>query len=340
MRKTEAKLTFEDWCLWNARKMTEQQFPEPTVGALILNKEGKMFLMKSHKWNNRYVIPGGHVELGESTEQAVKREVKEETGLDIYDIKFLGFQEFIFDKAFWKKRHFIFIDFACKTDSTDVKLNKEAQEHVWVKPEKALEYRMGKIPAITEVLATETIFSDANKGTKVSEEALRKAFGTTEPLKVAETILKKGTIQLTTEQRRKMTENKRKQIIAFISRQCVDPRTNLPHPPLRVEQAMEQIHYSIDPFKPVEEQAKEIIKLLRSVLPLKMEQVSVGVRIPAEYASKAYGTVKGFGTIKREEWRGDGSWHGVLEMPAGLYGPFLEKIGEITRGRAEAKMLS
>jgi len=199
---------------------------------------------------------------------------------------------------------------------------------------------MGKILAITEALATETIFSDANKGTKVSEEALRKAFGTIEPLKVAETILKRGTIQLTTEQRRKMIENKRKQIIAFISRQCVDPRTNLPHPPLRVEQAMEQIHYSIDPFKPVEEQAKEIIKLLRSVLPLKMEQVSVGVRIPAEYAAKAYGTVKGFGTIKREEWRGDGSWHGVLEMPAGLYGPFLERIGEITKGRAEAKMLS
>jgi ribosome maturation protein SDO1 len=211
---------------------------------------------------------------------------------------------------------------------------------VLVKPEKALRYRMGKISAITEVLVTETIFSDANKGTKVSEEALRKAFKTTEPLNVAGIILKRGTIQLTTEQRRKMIEDKRRQIIVFISRQCVDPRTNLPHPPLRVEQAMEQIHYSIDTFKPVEEQAKEIIKLLRSILPLKTEQISVGVRIPPEYAAKAYGTVKGFGTIKREEWRGDGSWYGVLEMPAGLYGPFLEKIGEITKGRAEAKMLS
>ncbi|MCK4440292.1 ribosome assembly factor SBDS [Candidatus Bathyarchaeota archaeon] len=211
---------------------------------------------------------------------------------------------------------------------------------ILVKPEKALQYRMGKTLATTEVLATETIFSDANKGTKVSEEALRKAFETTDPLKVAETILKKGTIQLTTEQRRKMIEDKRKQIIAFISRQCIDPRTNLPHPPLRVEQAMEQIHYSIDSFKPVEGQAKEIIKLLRSILPLKIEQASVGVHIPAEYAARAYGTVKGFGTIKREEWRGDGSWYGVVEMPAGLYGPFLEKIGEITKGRAEAKMLS
>jgi len=211
---------------------------------------------------------------------------------------------------------------------------------VLVKPQKALDYRMGKIAAITEVLVTETIFSDANKGTKISEENLRKAFGITEPLKIAEIILKKGTLQLTTEQRRKMIEDKRKQIIDFISRQCVDPKTNLPHPPLRIENAMEQIHYSIDPFKPLEEQAKEIIKLLRPILPLKMEQVSVGVRVPAEYSARAYGTIKGFGTIKREEWRADGSWYGVLEMPAGLYAPFLEKLGEITKGNGEAKIVS
>jgi ribosome maturation protein SDO1 len=209
-----------------------------------------------------------------------------------------------------------------------------------VKPQKALDYRTGKIAAITEALVTETIFSDANKGTKVSEEQLRKAFGTTEPLKVAEKILREGTLQLTTEQRRKMIEDKRKQIIDFISRQCVDPKTNLPHPPLRIENAMEKIHYPIDPFKLVEEQAREIIKLLRPVLPLKMEQVSIGVHIPAQYSAKAYGTIKGFGTIKREEWRADGSWYGILEMPAGLYAPFLEKLGDVTKGSGEAKIIS
>jgi ribosome maturation protein SDO1 len=211
---------------------------------------------------------------------------------------------------------------------------------VLVKPQKALDYHTGKLVAITEVLVTETIFSDANKGTKVSEENLRKAFGTTEPLKVAEIILKKGALQLTTEQRRRMIEEKRKQIVDFISRQCVDPKTNLPHPPSRVENAMEQIRYSIEPFKPVEEQSKEIIKLLRPILPLKMEQVSVGAHVPAEYSARAYGTIKGFGTIKREEWRADGSWYGVLEMPAGLYAPFLEKLGEITKGSGDAKIIS
>jgi len=209
---------------------------------------------------------------------------------------------------------------------------------VLVKPQKALDYRMGKIPGITEVLAAETIFSDANKGTKVSDEALSKAFGTTDALKIAETILTKGTLQLTTEQRRKMVEDKRRQIIDFIARQSVDPKTNLPHPPTRIENAMEQIRYSIDPFKPVEEQAKDIIKLLRTILPLKMEQITVGVTIPAEYSARAYGTIKGFGTIKREEWRANGSWYGVLEMPAGVYAPFLDKLGEITKGNGEAKI--
>jgi len=211
---------------------------------------------------------------------------------------------------------------------------------VLVKPQKALDYRMGKLASITEVLITETIFSDANKGTKVSEENLRKAFGITESLKIAEMILKKGTLQLTTEQRRKMVEDKRKQIIDFIARQCIDPKTNLPHPPSRIENAMEQIRYSIDPFKQLEEQANNIIKLLRPILTLKMEQVSIGVHIPAEYSAKAYGTIKGFGTIKREEWRADGSWYGVLEMPAGLYGPFIEKLGGITKGSGEAKIIS
>jgi ribosome maturation protein SDO1 len=215
-----------------------------------------------------------------------------------------------------------------------------AHFEVLVKPQKALDYRMGKTTALSEVLVTETIFSDANKGTKVAEENLLKAFGTTDPLKVAEIILKKGTLQLTTEQRRKMIEEKRRQIIDFISRQCVDPKTNLPHPPLRIENALEQIHYPIDPFKPVEEQAKDIIKQLRAILPLKMEQVSVGVHIPAQYSAKAYGTIKGFGTIKREEWRPDGSWYGIIEMPAGLYAPFIERLGEITRGSGEAKIVS
>lgn len=223
---------------------------------------------------------------------------------------------------------------------TIARLSREGETfEILVKPEQAFSYRLGKLMSMSQVLVSDTIFSDANKGLKPSEDLIQKAFGTTDPAKIASIILKKGSLQLTTEQRRQLTEDKRKQIISFIARQCVDPRTNLPHPPTRIEQAMEQVHYPIDPFKDVEEQAKEIMKLLRPILPLKMEQISVAVRIPPEYAGKVYGTVKGFGTIKREEWRADGSWFAVVEMPAGLYGPFLEKLGETTRGNLEAKLL-
>ena len=120
------------------KHMAEQQFPEPTVGALIFDPQGRLFLMRSHKWHGRYVVPGGHIELGERMEDALLREVKEETGLDVYDVEFLCYQEFIYGDAFWKRRHFIFFDFACRSDSTGVTLNHEAQSYVWVPVEEAL----------------------------------------------------------------------------------------------------------------------------------------------------------------------------------------------------------
>ena len=118
--------------------MADQLFPEPTTGVFIFNPDGELLLLESHKWPGRYVVPGGHVELGERIEDAAIREAKEETGLNVYELKFINFQEFIYDPSFWEPRHFIFFDYACKTDSVDVKLNDEAQSYVWVKLEAAL----------------------------------------------------------------------------------------------------------------------------------------------------------------------------------------------------------
>lgn len=118
--------------------MSKQQYPEPTCGALIFNPANKIILIKSHKWRDKYVIPDGHIELGEKIEVALKREIKEETGLDIYDVEFICFQEFIYGEEFWKKKHFIFFNFACKTNSIEVKLNTEGKEFVWVTLKEAL----------------------------------------------------------------------------------------------------------------------------------------------------------------------------------------------------------
>jgi nucleoside triphosphatase len=129
--------------------MPEQQFPEPTVGVFIFNTKGELLLLKSHKWPDKYVVPGGHVELGERLEETAIREAKEETGLDIHSLDFVNFQQFIYDAEFWKQRHFIFFDYACKTDSTDVILNDEAEEYVWIDPYAALDLPLDKYTRVS-----------------------------------------------------------------------------------------------------------------------------------------------------------------------------------------------
>ncbi len=215
----------------------------------------------------------------------------------------------------------------------------EDKFEILVKPEEALDFKMGKQVTMSQLVAIEEIYSDASKGTRASVEKLQKAFGITDSLKIAEEIMKKGELQLTTEQRRQLVENKRKQIVAFLARQCIDPRTGTPHPPLRIEQALSQIRISIDPFKSAEEQAKVVIEELRPIIPLKIEQMRVAVKIFAEHAAKAYGAVKNFGTITKEEWQPDGSWIGMVEMPAGLYGQFIDRLGKLTQGTVQTKVL-
>lgn len=109
-----------------------------TVGAFIINQQNKLLLTKSHKWSNKYVVPAGHIEYGEKAEEALIREAKEETGLDILNIKFLSFDDLIEDKIFYKKRHSIVLNFLCRTKSSKVILNDEAQGYEWVNPEDAL----------------------------------------------------------------------------------------------------------------------------------------------------------------------------------------------------------
>lgn len=119
------------------------RYPEPTVGAVIFNPDNKILLCKSNKWHNKYVIPGGHIELGETMEEALIREIREETGLEIYDIELLSLKESIFSETFHKEKHFIFIDFKCRTDQYEVTLNEEAQEYRWVGLDEIDKYDMG-----------------------------------------------------------------------------------------------------------------------------------------------------------------------------------------------------
>lgn len=218
----------------------------------------------------------------------------------------------------------------------------KGQDHfeILVKPQQALDYKLGKQVPMSQVLLIEEIYSDSGKGTRASEEKLQKDFGTTDPIMVAEEIMKSGELQLTTDQRRQLVEDKRRQIVAIIVRNAIDPRTNTPHPPLRIEQAMSQIRLSIDPYKSAEEQSKLVIEELRPILPLKIEQMRVAVKVFPEHAARAYNAFKSFGNVSREEWQSDGSLVAVVEMPAGMYGSFIERIGKLTQGTIQTKVLN
>ena len=209
---------------------------------------------------------------------------------------------------------------------------------ILVKPDPALEYKLGKRKDISTILVSDEIYSDSSKGTRASTEKLLKAFKTEDTTAIAERILQKGDLNLTTDQRRKMTQEKRKQIVQYIAKTFVDPKSHLPHPPLRIEQAMEDGKVSIDPHKNVDEQVKDIVEELRSIIPLKSENLVLEIIVPAQYAAKSYSVLKSTGTLKKEEWQSNGSLKAILEIPAAARPNVIDRLGSITKGTASVEV--
>ncbi|HEX2107460.1 MAG TPA: ribosome assembly factor SBDS [Nitrososphaera sp.] len=206
-----------------------------------------------------------------------------------------------------------------------------------VKPDPALEFKMGKRSDISGVLVSDEIYSDANKGSRASSEKLMKHFKTTDSVDIAKQILAKGELNLTTDQRRKMVEEKKRQIVQFINKSFVDPKTHLPHPIVRIETAMEEVRVAIDPFRRVEDQAKAIVDALRKILPLKSETVKLTVTVPPQFAGQSYSVLKSTGDLRSEEWLADGSLRAILEINASIRGQFLDRLGTVTKGSAQVK---
>jgi ribosome maturation protein SDO1 len=197
----------------------------------------------------------------------------------------------------------------------------------------------GKEVDLLEHLVIDTIFKNAKKGTRAPEDKMKDIFGTVDPLTVAKQIVLKGEIQLTTDQRRIMLENKRKRIVEYIARNAMNPQTGAPHPPARIEIAMEEAKVHVDPFKSVEAQVPAVMDALRPLIPIRFDKVRMAVKVSGEDYGRCYEDFKRFGKITKEEWQKDGSWIGVVEMPAGLQTEFLERISNKTHGAAETKIL-
>ena len=192
---------------------------------------------------------------------------------------------------------------------------------------------------IEDILAVEEIFKDSKKGDKASEESMKKVFETTDVLEVATQIVQKGHVQLTAEQRRQMQEEKRKQVIAKIAREGINPQNGLPHPAMRIENAMNEAKVKIDPFKSVDEQVQIALKAIKVLIPIKFEKVKIAVRLPSTATGKAYSAIRPFGKILNEEWQQDGSWIAIVEMAGGLQDDFNHKMASISGGEAETKLI-
>ena len=225
-------------------------------------------------------------------------------------------------------------------DVTVVRYSFEGEKfEILVKPDLALDYKLGKKKDVSAVLVSEEIYTDSGKGTKPGNEKLLKAFKTEDQAEIAQIILQKGVLNLTTDQRRKMIDEKKKQIVQFIVKTYVDPKSHLPHPPIRVEQAMKDARVSVDPQKSVDEQMQDIVEKLRSIIALKSENLQLEIIIPAQYASQSYAVLKSVGSLKNEEWQNNGSLRAILEIPAAARPNVIDKLGSITKGSASVEVI-
>ena len=183
---------------------------------------------------------------------------------------------------------------------------------ILVDPDLAADFRnpdYEKEIEIEDILAVEEIFKDSKKGDKASEEAMEKVFGTTDVLEVAR-------------------------------REGINPQNGLPHPAMRIENAMNEAKVKVDAFKSVDEQVQIALKAIKVLIPIKFEKVKMAVRLPSTAAGNAYSAIRPFGQIVNEEWQQDGSWIGIVEMPGGLQDDFNHKMASISGGEAETKLIN
>ena len=208
---------------------------------------------------------------------------------------------------------------------------------ILVDPDKALELRKGKDIPIEDILAVRDVFKDAGKGERASAFEMERFFNTSDPFKVAEFIIRHGEVQLTTEQRRKILEEKRKQIAEIISKQGINPKTKLPHPVTRILNAMEEAKVSVDIFKPAGDQVESVLSKIQPIIPIAFERLEIAIKVPADQAGRISSIIRSIAPVKKEEWRD--SWFAVIEILAGMQSEIYKRLNDLTAGKVEVRVI-
>jgi ribosome maturation protein SDO1 len=212
---------------------------------------------------------------------------------------------------------------------------------VLIDPDAALAMKRGEFDGdLEDVIAAEDVFENASRGDRPPETALEEVFGTTDPMEIIPEVVERGEIQITAEQRKEMQEQKHNRLVNTIVRNAVNPQQDdAPHPPERIERALEQAGFKVDPMEPVENQVDDALDALRPVIPIRFDEVVMAVRLPADHAGSGQAKIREFGDLQREEWQSDGGWVGVLEFPAGLQNDFYDLANEVSSGEADVRVV-
>lgn len=205
--------------------------------------------------------------------------------------------------------------------------------------ENAIAFKSGDDINLDGVIVTDDIFEDIKKGMHASENEMKKIFGTDNKREICRLIIKKGNVQITAEYQKKLRDKKVRQVIDLIHRNAIDPKTGAPHPPQRIENAINEAKVNIDNYKSAEEQVRDVASQLSAVLPIKFEVRVIKIKLPAQYAGKSYLYLKQYGKLLKEEWQNDGSLFVNVELPAGMQEELFSKLNSLTHGSVESEIV-
>jgi len=210
---------------------------------------------------------------------------------------------------------------------------------VLLDPDQTLKFKKTNTIDMQKALIVPSVFHDAKKGDLVSEQDLQKIFGTTDPYRVAEKIVKNGVVELTTEQKNELVQEKTKKIANIIAKKGINPQTKLPHPVNRIINAMEKAGVHVDPFADPNIQVNSVIKSIKALIPIQFQRIIVEILIPAQHAGKVYSMLKNEIKEFKEQWLNDGSLQLTIDIPAGMQTDLFEKIGGATHGNFKSKII-
>ncbi len=178
---------------------------------------------------------------------------------------------------------------------------------------------------------SDKIFTDLKKGFIAPQNELKAAFGTADSDEIIRKIVKDGEILTTQEYRDEEREKRIKQVIDFLTKNAVDPKTGNPHTSERIKNALEQAHVNIKNI-PVENQIKDILSEITKIIPISVKMKKIRVTIPAIHTGKVYGIINPY--KENEEWLSNGSLQANLNIPSGMIMGFYDKLNSVTHGSA------